>query len=270
MITRKEEGDLIITRQIDHAAVSGELARHWGNEIFARPHHADSVDIACTWHDEAWRYLDEASPLNSETKRPHTFMDMPLDVILPAYLDGADRVGERDPYAGFLTMMHYQGFFNQRFGLDPSLPTRDGTDEETLVANFMARAEMVRGILRAKAAQTQRININEAHYPPTAHAYLILQVVDVISLFLCVDPTRDWPLGHTQQTIGGERTPIIMKSLGAHRLQVEPWPFVSPKEIEIQFPIRRIPDRDYDSSVQIQTVLHDAREESLGFRLCSE
>lgn len=171
-------GEWIVTRQIDHAEVAGQLAGHWGNEAFGLPIHRESVVLACGRHDEAWRDLDAHPRLNPVTSQPHSFLSMPLDVLLPAYIDGADRVGRIDPYAGFLVSMHYQGFFNGRFGLDPMLPLRTpSVAEQPRIADFSARMEQLRGRLRTMAAERHAV-FAHATSDVVAHAYLLLQVVD--------------------------------------------------------------------------------------------
>lgn len=264
MILRLHNDDWIVTRQIDHAVVSGQLAGHWGNDSFARPIYRESVVLACGQHDEAWRYLDEAPLLNSETSQAHTFLSMPLDVLLPSYLDGADRVGQVDPYAGLLVAMHYQGFFNGRFGLDPDMPTRTTLPEEKpALAEFHSRLEQLRGRLRTMSAE-RGVVLDPATSPVIAHAYLMLQVVDGISLFLCWNPENQWPLGLSKPTIDRAPVKLTMKPVGTNIVEISPWPFDIPR-IEVSFPIRRIPNRKYQSTDELREALRSARAENLNY-----
>ena len=270
MIVRAEGDSLIVTRQVDHGAVSGVLASHWGNAEFPKPLPFDSVVFACGFHDEAWRFLDQVPVLDESTGWPHTFMSMPLPVILPAYMEGADRVGQKNPYAGFLVMMHYQGFFNKRFGLDKDLPSRTVTkEEEAAVRAYMAAAEMLRGRFRSRAWEEQRVVVGDASAPAISHAYLILQIVDVISLFLCLDPTANWPLGDVRRTVGGSLLTMQMRPLGSGKVTVQPWPFQSKEPIEVTFPIRRIPNRRYSSTDDVQRTLSGANMETISFQIVS-
>jgi hypothetical protein len=271
MIIRAEGDSLIVTKQIDHAGVSGLLASYWGNGEFPRPLPFESVVYACGAHDEAWRHLDEEPVLDQATGWPHTFMSMDLPVILPAYLDGADRVGRHDPYAGYLVMMHYQGFFNRRFGLDKDLPSRTiKKEEEASVKAYMASAEMLRGQLRSKAWEDKREMAGDASCPIISHSYLILQIVDVISLFLCLNPAQTWSLGDVRRTIGGPLATMKMSPSGPHRVRVQPWPFATREGIEVTFPIRRIPNRRYSSTEEVRNTLRHADISSVSFRIVSD
>ena len=270
MIVRGDGESLIVTRQIDHGAISGELASHWGNASFPKPLPFESVIYACGVHDEAWRYLDEEPILDESTGWPHTFMSMATPDILPAYLDGADRVGRVNPYAGFLVMMHYQGFFNRRFGLDKDLPSRKVTEEEQKsVQVYMNAAEMLRGRFRSRAWEEQEYYVGDVSAPAISHAYLILQIVDVISLFLCVDPCSSWSLGDVRRTVGGELLTMEMKPISPGKVQVHPWPFTTKSEIEVTFPIRRIPNRKYVSTEEVRSILAGARVERITFQVVS-
>jgi hypothetical protein len=257
MIIRPEKGQLVLTRQIDHGHESGVLARLWGNETFARPMPFEELVDACGRHDEAWRHLDENPTVDHQTGQPHSFLTMPLDRLLPAYRDGAERIARGNPYGGFLVAMHYQGFFNQRFGLDQGLIGRSLDDSNRArIQEYLSAMEMMRGRFRSQAIERQRLLCRWATSPETTHAYLLLQVVDVISLFLCLGPGRTWPLGIVPKTTGG--SPISMElrpgpKPGTH--VVDPWPFRKAEHIVLRFPVRRIPDRLYTSDTDLRQTI---------------
>jgi hypothetical protein len=266
MIVQTLESELLLTRQVDHAEASGVLAGRWGNDAFPRPVYFDSVVLACARHDDAWRLLDETPSLDPETSTPYTFLTTPLDVILPAYYDAADTVGDRDPYAGFLVSMHYQGFFNSRFGLDASLPMRSSRSEEgAKLSAYFSAMEQLRGRLRSTAVD-RGVRFGHVLSAKVAHAYLLLQVVDAISLFLCMNPKGEWPLGEAFRTIGGEKTALSMKPAGEGAVQVQPWPFDAP-QIEIQFPVRRIPQPPYPSEKALREAFEAAPVERRTYRI---
>ncbi|MBY0588741.1 DUF3891 family protein [bacterium] len=269
MIIRPENGAWIVTRQIDHGHQSGVLASRWGNELFARPIPFDELVDACDKHDEAWRYLDEHPSVDQTSGEPHSFMTMPLDRLLPVYRDGAERVGKDNPYGGFLVAMHYQGFFNQRFGLDQGLLARSvPINDVEVIRTYLASMEMMRGRLRSRAIETQQLSCHWATAPSTVHAYLMLQVVDVISLFLCLDPTRTWPLGWVPRTPGGTLMTLTMRpSTEAGLVHVEPWPFQRAGVIELNFPVRRLVQRRFESDDDLRQSLHLSPWEHFSFRV---
>lgn len=267
MILQPLESEILLTRQVDHAEASGVLASRWGNDVFPRPVCFESVVFACARHDDAWQRLDERPSLDPETSLPYTFLTTPLDVVLPAYYDAAVAVGERDPYAGFLVSMHYQGFFNSRFGLDAALPLRTTRSEESadLSAYFSAMVQL-RGRLRSIAVDRGQ-RFGQALSAEVAHAYLLLQVVDAISLFLCINPKGQWPLGEAFRTIGGQKTALSMKPAGDGEVQVHPWPFRG-SQIEIEFPVHRISNGPYRSERGLREAFATAPVERRKYRIC--
>jgi hypothetical protein len=52
MIVQRRDGQLLLIRQTDHAALAGNLARHWGNASFAAPSPRDPVVFAADHHDD--------------------------------------------------------------------------------------------------------------------------------------------------------------------------------------------------------------------------
>jgi hypothetical protein len=247
MIIRKVEGELICTLQNDHGHESGVLAGYWGNEEFARPAGFEPLVDACFRHDEAWRFLDELPTVDKATGEPYSFLSMPLLTRLQAYRHGAERVAETNPYGGFLVSMHYEGFFNQRFGLDPGLmaPMIPKEDEQAM-RSFFSMGQVMRTKYRVDAAQRQGIACSFETAPLPRHAYLILQVVDAISLFLCLDSARTWPLGAVPLSTSGPTVELMMRP-GAERgvVEIDPWPFERGRVIRLAFPTRRVADRRY-------------------------
>jgi hypothetical protein len=120
--------------------------------------------------------------------------------------------------------------------------------------------EMMRGRFRSQAIERQRLLCRWASSPETTHAYLLLQVVDVISLFLCLGPGRTWPLGIVPKTAGGIPTTMELRpGPQPGTFQVDPWPFRRGQPIVLHFPVRRIPDRPYTSDVDVQQTLSNSK-----------
>ena len=62
MILRKSEsGEPRLVALTDHSQLVGQMAAHWGNDLFAAPRQ-QSVARAATYHDYGW-LLYEAAPL---------------------------------------------------------------------------------------------------------------------------------------------------------------------------------------------------------------
>ncbi len=52
MIVQPRDGQLLLIRQTDHAALAGAFAEHWGNASFAVPAPRDPLIVAAAHHDD--------------------------------------------------------------------------------------------------------------------------------------------------------------------------------------------------------------------------
>src|SRR5262245_39864233 len=102
MIVRESEGKLLLVRQTDHMALSGQLAAAWGNERFARPVPFGPLVVAAAEHDTGWARWEAAPTVDPSTKRPYQFYDLPVELHLTLYREGVDAVAAKDAHAGLL------------------------------------------------------------------------------------------------------------------------------------------------------------------------
>ena len=109
MIVLRREGRLLLFKQLDHAALAGELAAERGNAGFEAPGPRDSVLLAAARHDEGWRDSDDSFRYDPERRAPLSFLDVGLEEYVTLYGAGIDRVAEADPYAGLLVSIHGTG-----------------------------------------------------------------------------------------------------------------------------------------------------------------
>src|SRR5438477_7062690 len=98
MIVQRRGGDLLLIRQTDHAALSGELAEHWGGSAFAPPEPRGSGLLAAARHDDGWREWEAAPRVNPSTRRPYNFFELPVREHIPFYLRGIEELVRDDPY----------------------------------------------------------------------------------------------------------------------------------------------------------------------------
>ncbi len=209
-------------------------------------------------HDEAWRQLDENPTVDHQTGQPHSFLNDAARSILPPIATGPNGLRGGIPYGGFLVAMHYQGFFNQRFGLDQGAhrPLRRRFPNRARIQEYLSAMEMMRGRFVHKRSSDNGFSRRWATSPETTHAYLLLQVVDVISLFLCLGPGRTWPLGIVPKTDGrlpNQHGTQPGPKPGTH--VVDPWPFEKPSTSSCDSPVRRIPDRHYTSDTDLRQTI---------------
>lgn len=188
MIVRDDGDGLIIIRQGDHAALSGEVAQAWHppNKPHARP--INSLLVAAVHHDAGWRaWEDDAPDPLDEQGRPRDFMHMPLDDHLVIWRESIRQTARYDLYAGVLASMHAVALYEWRLSTLP--------DPE-------ANRAKIRAFIEAQAdwqAQAHDLLAGRPYYEPhlsdegLAANLKLLQVWDFLSLMLCVP----WTDPHT-------------------------------------------------------------------------
>src|SRR3954471_14996863 len=65
MIRRHVGEEFFLIAQDDHAKLAGELARHFGNDRFARPEPQNEVIAGVSLHDAGWPLHDDEPTLNA-------------------------------------------------------------------------------------------------------------------------------------------------------------------------------------------------------------
>jgi hypothetical protein len=104
MITVEDPRGHVVVLQADHAAMTADLGRAWGNELFGPVEPRDTVVLAAAEHELAWAGWDAEPALDPATGLPYNPKDLDLDVHLPMQLGGPRRLADRDPYAGVLAL----------------------------------------------------------------------------------------------------------------------------------------------------------------------
>jgi Protein of unknown function (DUF3891) len=106
-------GALLITQQ-DHAWVSGQIARAWGNEDFERPEPFDQVCLAAEQHDLGMASFDMQPDTNPETGLPRSFMEMELDSHIEIWRNAPRLMLIQDRYAALLVSLHGSALYERR------------------------------------------------------------------------------------------------------------------------------------------------------------
>ncbi len=271
MIVRRYEvpgqrSQLTLIRQLDHSALSGEFARHWGRDPFARAAPWDSVVLASARHDEGWREPDERPLYNAQTKAPAHFRTIDVRTHIPLYREGIRRIVALDPYAGLLVSMHGAGIYQYRYGAGPIRMTTQTDEVRVLMDAFVDEQETLQTNLKRRLwARSGRRRLFErtiwVHYE-------LLQVWDLLSLFICIDrdKTPIQRIGPVPTTADGGDLELELTADEPDTVRVTPWPFTV-ATLDAVLPARTIPDRTYDSQQDLRQTLYDALEASIRCRL---
>jgi uncharacterized protein DUF3891 len=267
MIVQPRDGQLLLIRQTDHAAVAGVFAEHWGNTDFALPSPRDPVIVAAIHHDDGWLLWETAPRIDPSTRRPYQFTAMPLAEHIGFYRAGIEQVLTLEPYAGLLTLMHLAGLYQMRFNTDRHMqPKKLSRDEERMQRQFLDELhQQQESLLRelpqrgvpASWLEERRLWCN----------YKLLQMYDRLSLYFCTAPPRPATLEPAPRDYEGGETQLILTPLTDRAVAISPYPFdYSPLSFTV--PARSVPDRDYESDDSFRAVYSQAAETELHFEVC--
>jgi Protein of unknown function (DUF3891) len=267
MIVQPRDSELLLIRQTDHAALSGELAEHWGNAEFAPPAPRESMVRAAARHDDGWHVWEAAPRVDPRTQRPYQFTDLPLAEHAAFYLTGVEAVAAEDAYAGLLVCLHLSGLYQRRFGIDPGLPVKPLSPEED-----RARNEVIEQLAARQQALRQRLAgslpaglLEEGHVWAN---YKLLQIFDRLSLYFCTRPPRPLTLRPAPADYRGRDVELVLEPLGAQAVRATPWPFdVGSLPVHVRASV--VPDRPYRDDAGFRAAFAAAPATELRFELCS-
>lgn len=220
--------------QPHHADLSGQLARAWGGDGFARAAPFDSVVLAATRHDDGWAVWERRPRLGPDGA-PQSFFTVPVSVHLSFYRAAVDVVLDEDPYAGLLVSMHMSGLYRNRYGVMP-------TPGMTLEGEARAQAEAFASEEEARqAALVRELGVDDDE---RWTSYALLQVFDVVSLYFGLADVEAGTEGAVEgvPTSSGGRARIAIAPLGPWRVRFDPFPFAK-SPVELALARRLIPKR---------------------------
>jgi len=268
MIVRKQAGELLLIKQLDHSALSGEFTRHWGNQVFARPEPMEQIALASARHDEGWREGDEKPLYDHATKRPVHFRTIDVRPHIPLYRAGIERIIALDSYAGLLVSMHGSGIYQGRYGAGPIRMETQTEEMQPLMASFVAEQEAVQAELKRRLWQRSQRR-SEFERRIWTH-YEWLQAWDLLSLFVCLRDLdgsgAEERIGPVPAAVGGPDVELMVRAIGDRTVTVDPYPFDMPT-LEVSVPTRIIHDRDYVNEDDLTRAVRAARESAVNCRI---
>jgi hypothetical protein len=262
MIVQPRDGQLLLIRQTDHAALAGVFAKHWGNADFVLPSPRDAVIAAAVHHDDGWLLWETVPRLDPSTRRPYQF------TAISFYRAGIEHVLTLAPYAGLLTLMHLAGLYQMRFHTDRHMqPKALSSGEERMQRQFLDELHQQQQSLRqelpergvpASWLEERRLWCN----------YKLLQMYDRLSLYFCTAPPRPATLEPAPQDYEGGETQLTLTPLTERAVAISPYPFdCSPLSFTVR--ARIVPDRDYESDDAFRIVFAQAAVTELCFEVCA-
>ena len=272
MIVSRHDGALRLVHQNEHGRLAGVLARAWGNDEVEAPRPGPSVVTAAARHDEGWRSRDTRVLYDEFAKRPLHFLDVEAGEHIRLYRQGVTRVSAADVYAGLLVGMHWTGLYRSRWSA-PGGGSRVGQGPEARAAqDRVVRSEQRRWADAVELAWTEQ-EPRAAFETRIWHNYELLQLWDLLSLFLSVTPSQPGrgsavPWGPQLRDLDQAATPVGLPAVGTWPggprfapiacvtapglMTLDPFPFTGPVDVEVEHVV--IPDRDWSRAAAVREV----------------
>jgi hypothetical protein len=272
VIVSRHDGALRLVHQNEHGRLAGVLARAWGNDEVEAPRPGPSVVTAAARHDEGWRSRDTRVLYDEFAKRPLHFLDVEAGEHIRLYRQGVTRVSAADVYAGLLVGMHWTGLYRSRWSA-PGGGSRVGQGPEARAAqDRVVRSEQRRWADAVELAWTEQ-EPRAAFETRIWHNYELLQLWDLLSLFLSVTPSQPGrgsavPWGPQLRDLDQAATPVVLPAVGTWPggprfapiacvtapglMTLDPFPFTGPVDVEVEHVV--IPDRDWSRAAAVREV----------------
>lgn len=230
---------LLLIPQSVHAALSGDLASHWGHSGFAPLVHPEVVWPAIFHHDDGWIPVDNMPPIDSETRRPVSFLDSPAadsHAIWTRSIEGAARIS---PFAQYLIAEHFMLLREHSHSADSEAGRMFLAKYEELTDNWRDRWES-----RHPLCVEEEVKLAVGQ----------LRFFDWFSLWLCLSDRTE---PHTLE-VPPDDTPLRITPLEDGVLLTDPWPWTV-DDVHVSVGGWLVPDRDYEDTDDVLREMTDWR-----------
>jgi hypothetical protein len=167
----------------DHAALSGQFARAFGNARFEAPLPLDLVVYIIANHDAGWAAFDRDPVTDPQTGLPYTVFATPARHILPTSKGSPDYNQRHHPYCGLLSSMHTWGIYNGRYGFSSAGRLNRISPQDKPAVDAMLAAELERQTaLKAELAGSAEMAgwVEEGRL---FQNYKLLQFCDLLAIY---------------------------------------------------------------------------------------
>jgi len=202
----------MLISQIEHARLSGDLARHWGTGGIELLEPNEEVLRAIYHHDDGWAQWETHPRVDPHNGRPFAFTEMPLDDSLAIWRRSIELSAEIGPLAAWIVAGHFSAL------LRDSSSAGDGRAIAWLGEFEKRRAEwLAEWTGNQGAAQAQAI---------ADRALAHLRLFDALSLWFCC-AERSEP--HLLRCPGG----VCRFVPASQAVTIAPWPLRVP-ELQVE------------------------------------
>jgi hypothetical protein len=260
MIRRDQGNEFVLITQQDHALLSGELARHVGNGLFARPAPFDRVIQGISLHDCGWPTHDNHPTLNANGQPRHVFESTP-DISLPIFTTSVDRVIAKDKYAGLLVSLHTMALVAHAATHQSEDASENARQELFRLNRFLHRQIEIQEGVRLSLGMRIDLPLRGGLAGPGRSEdedlllanFHLLEFLDQLSLILCFDRMVFDKVRPLFSQPGTAPLEMRIERESENIVRVDPWPF-DVEQIEMQIPARRVPARIYESEAEFKQI----------------
>ena len=272
MIRRDAGDDWLLITQVDHAALAGEIGRHFGNDLFARPQPRDDAVAAFSLHDAGWPLHDDNPTLNPHGQPLHVF-ESTLDIGLPIWTASADRAAQAaGPYAGLLVSLHsllLSTLFSRHLG-SPDLPFGERNRQQFLLNKFQHREIERQENLRKQLGLRTDVPLQYGLADPGTNAaednlrynFRLLQAADRISLTLCCNGLLFPQIEEIHPRPGLPPINLQLRRASEDLVTISPWP-CDTNELRFRVPARRLAKHAFSNEAEFQSAYAAAPREEV-------
>jgi hypothetical protein len=268
MIRRRDGENWVLISQSDHAALSGELARHVGGMAFAKLE--ETAIRACAMHDAGWPLHDEAPTLNLDGN-PLDVFETPRELGLSIWEKSAEIATEENPYAGLLVSLH-----SLHLSALP-MPVPERFENSQMRQRFEnnkfqhKQIELQENLRRKLGLQTDiplTLGLASPGTDPREDQLLFdfrwLQALDQISLAICCTQSPfDRAMVYARP---GRRVTELHLARSGNDLLVSPWPFEQ-RELSCTIAGRVVPNQPWESTELFRQAYNHAPVEQIEVRI---
>lgn len=244
MLHREDRDGLIIISQPAHAWLSGQMARHWGNEDFAPL--SEETCLAAELHDIGFLQWEQAPTLNPATGLPHSFLDLPTKLHLEIWTMGIQQMTSIGRYPALLVSLHFAGLARKHSPAE--------AEGAALTRTFLQAQDEIQTTLLASLR-------NDFHYA-TASSQEIVQrnqqlvsLLDWLSLLLCMKAREEKSLGVAATRDGAAELKLVPRDNDGLKFTVLPWPFQS-ERVNLVCEGRRLLKTYFDEAAMREDLRH--------------
>jgi hypothetical protein len=252
----EDEPGVVLITQPAHAWISGQLARHWGNNEFdVLP---EEVCLAAELHDIGFLEWDREPELNPKTGLPFSFLEMPAASHLDLWKKGIREMLRFGRYPALLVSMHFTNIARQQWISD---------EKKTLSKAYLEDQEQLQESIKISL-------YNDYYYGPLVSEETIVQhqqlvsVLDWISLIICLNTKDEKEIPAVPCRQGCVSMKVTRTSLNGPGYRLRPWPFRVP-EVNLVCEGRRLL-HGYPDAASLREAIRAAAPITLRFSLRSE